>query len=72
MFALYFNPKPVRNLDDATGGSIHLFKDLFKYLINHGVYLPPSPYETCFISAAHKDSDIEKTLDCVRGGFASF
>ena len=68
MFALYFNPKPVRNLDDATGGSIHLFKNLFKYLINHGVYLPPSPYETCFISTAHHGDSITQAAEKIHKG----
>jgi len=72
MYCLFFSEKPVTNFEDALASNGELFNKLFQYCLKNGVYLPPSAYETCFISAAHKDSDIEKTLDCVRGGFASF
>lgn len=72
MYCLFFSEKPVANFEDALASNGELFNKLFQHCLKNGVYLPPSAYETCFISAAHKDSDIEKTLDCVRGGFASF
>ena len=72
MYCLFFSEKPVANFEDALASNGELFNKLFQHCLKNGVYLPPSAYETCFISAAHKDSDIEKTLDCIRGGFASF
>jgi len=72
MYCLFFSEKPVANFEDALASNGELFNKLFQYCLTNGVYLPPSAYETCFISAAHKDSDIEKTLDCIRGGIASF
>jgi glutamate-1-semialdehyde 2,1-aminomutase len=35
-------------------------------MLEKGVYLPPSSYETCFISAAHTDEDLDKTLDAFK------
>lgn len=68
MFALFFADKPVRNFDDVMASSTDLFKPLFRYALDHGVYLPPSAYETCFLSAAHTDADIEKTAEVLCAG----
>lgn len=71
MFAIFFAEKPVRNLHDATTSHTKHFKQLFKYALDHGVYLPPSPYETCFISTAHKGNDIEQAADILADGIRS-
>ena len=71
MFALFFAEKPVRNLDDATSSQTEHFKQLFKYALDHGVYLPPSAYETCFISTAHDGADIEQAAEILASGIRS-
>ena len=71
MFALFFAEKPVRNLEDATTSQTEHFKQLFKYALDHGVYLPPSPYETCFISTAHDGADIEQAAEILAAGIRS-
>ena len=71
MFALFFAEKPVRNLEDATTSQTEHFKKLFKYALDHGVYLPPSPYETCFISTAHDGADIEQAAEILAAGIQS-
>jgi glutamate-1-semialdehyde 2,1-aminomutase len=38
------------------------FKDFFHGMLNKGVYLAPSPFETGFVSSAHSDIDIDKTI----------
>ncbi|MEC8219863.1 MAG: glutamate-1-semialdehyde 2,1-aminomutase, partial [Verrucomicrobiota bacterium] len=72
MFALFFAEKPVRNLEDATTSQTEHFKQLFKYALDHGVYLPPSAYETCFISTAHDGPNIEQAAEVLASGIRSF
>ena len=66
MFALFFSEKPIRNLDDATSSDLGLFNRVFHYALTNGVYLPPSPYETCFLSTAHRDSEISHAAEVLR------
>ena len=68
MFSIFFSEKPVRNYDDATASQAYHFNKLFRYALDNGVYLPPSPYETCFISTAHEGSDIEKATEILSKG----
>ncbi len=71
MFALFFSEQPVRNYDDAISSNTKLFNKLFHYALENGVYLPPSPYETCFISTAHQGSDIERAAEVLAEGIRS-
>ena len=66
MYCLFFTDEPVTNFDHAIGSKHEMFKSVFHKMLEKGVYLPPSSYETCFISAAHSDEDLEKTLDAFR------
>ena len=66
MYCLFFTDEPVTNFDHAIGSEHEMFKSVFHKMLEMGVYLPPSSYETCFISAAHSDEDLEKTLDAFR------
>ncbi|MBQ8723198.1 MAG: aspartate aminotransferase family protein, partial [Opitutales bacterium] len=62
MFALFFNENPVTNLEQATQSDAERAKKLFRYALENGVFLPPSPYESCFISTAHDSAALEKTV----------
>ena len=68
MFALFFSETPVRNYNDAISSETQLFNKLFHYALDNGVYLPPSAYETCFISTAHNGSDIERAAEVLAAG----
>ena len=72
MFAIFFAEKPVRNLEDATTSQTKHFNQLFKYALDHGVYLPPSAYETCFISTAHDGPNIEQAAEVLAASIRSF
>ncbi|TVR47511.1 MAG: glutamate-1-semialdehyde-2,1-aminomutase [Puniceicoccaceae bacterium] len=63
MFCLFFTDRPVRNLEDATASTTELYKKFFHACLGHGIYLPPSPFETCFISSAHEGEPIEQTAE---------
>jgi glutamate-1-semialdehyde 2,1-aminomutase len=63
MFGLFFTSSPVRNLADVHATDRALFTRVFHRLLAHGVHLPPSPYETFFLSTAHGPEEIAATLD---------
>ena len=63
MFALFFNETPVSNFPEALQSDTDLFSRFFKEALQRGVYLPPSAYETCFISTAHEVSAIDEAID---------
>lgn len=63
MMTVFFGISEVSNFDDATKADHEMFNKYFHYLLNHGIYLPPSGYETWFISDCIKEIEIEKTLD---------
>lgn len=60
MFSLFFNAKKVRNYDQAVSSNGDHYRKVFRYALDHGVYLAPSPYETAFLSTAHEGVDIDK------------
>ena len=66
MFCLFFSENPVRNFEQALDSDAGAFKKIFQTCLANGVYLPPSAYETCFISAAHGEDEISQTLEQVR------
>jgi glutamate-1-semialdehyde 2,1-aminomutase len=68
MYAVFFAEQPVRNFEDATSSETQHFNKLFRYALDHGVYLPPSAYETCFISTAHEGADIDRAVDVLAAG----
>lgn len=68
VFCMLFSEQPINNLDDVTASNTELFKPLFHYALNHGVYLPPSAYEVCFISTAHDEKILEKAAEVISDG----
>jgi glutamate-1-semialdehyde 2,1-aminomutase len=66
MFCLFFTPGPVRNLDDAKKADLPRFARFFHALLEAGIYIAPSQFETGFISAAHTEQDIEETARKMR------
>lgn len=71
MLSLFFNQNPVSNFEQALACKHDRFNSIFHHLLENGVYLPPSSYETCFISSAHGKAEIEQTLDRVDSAFSS-
>ncbi|MEM1058420.1 MAG: glutamate-1-semialdehyde 2,1-aminomutase [Verrucomicrobiota bacterium] len=62
MFCLFSCPGPVRNLEEAMRADRDAFARVFHRMLEAGVYLAPSQFETGFISAAHTEAEIEATL----------
>lgn len=69
MFSIFFNSKRVKNFDDAKNSDQEKFKKWFIEMLERGIYLPPSQFETLFVSTAHTDEDILKTLDAAGATF---
>ncbi len=63
MFGFFFHPGPVRCFEDAQKARAERFRSFFAAMLERGVYLPPSPFEACFASLAHRRADLERTLD---------
>ena len=66
MMSVFFDTEGVSNFDDAQKANHAQFNRFFHHMLNNGVYLPPSGYETYFISDAIQDEEINKTLEAVR------
>jgi glutamate-1-semialdehyde 2,1-aminomutase len=62
MFCAYFTSEPVHNLADALKSDRERFKKFFHGMLNEGIYLAPSQFESGFISTAHTAADIEQTV----------
>ena len=65
MISVHFSDKPVRNFASAAAANNAYFNKFFHSLLDQGVYLPPSAFETWFISTAISNADIEETTGAV-------
>ena len=63
MFGWYFVEGPVKNFAQAAKGDPEKFGKWHRMMLERGVYLAPSMYEAGFISMAHTDEDIKKTIE---------
>jgi len=71
MFGLFFtDQKKVTSFAQATACDLERFQTFFHLMLDEGVYLAPSAYEAGFVSAAHDDAAIQKTLDAAERAFA--
>ena len=68
MFKVFFSPGgvAVKNYADALGCDKAKYMRLFHKMLSSGVFLPPSQFETNFVSFAHSDEDIEKTIEAYK------
>ena len=66
MWGFFFNAGPVRNFADVRASDVELFRRFFHAALDRGVYLAPSPFEACFMSAAHGDAEVSTTLERLR------
>jgi glutamate-1-semialdehyde 2,1-aminomutase len=62
MFCGYFTSEPVHNVADAMKSDRERFKRYFHGMLAEGIYLAPSQFEAGFLSTAHSDADIGKTV----------
>jgi glutamate-1-semialdehyde 2,1-aminomutase len=67
MFCIFFTAGPVRDYAGALTGDAKLFARFFHGCLDAGVYLPPSAYETAFISTAHEGAAIDRACEIMAG-----
>merc|ERR1712127_562168 len=63
MFGWYFTEGPVKNFQEATKADPEKFGKWHRMMLERGVYLAPSMYEAGFMSMAHTEEDIKKTIE---------
>ena len=63
MWGFFFSSSPVRNFTDAKASDVNLFRRFFHAALDRGVYLAPSAFEACFMSAAHGDAEVASALE---------
>jgi glutamate-1-semialdehyde 2,1-aminomutase len=66
LFSLFFGPDPVTDYASARAADHAAFARFFHAMLGAGVYLPPSGYEGWFVSAAHGDAEVERTIEAAR------
>ena len=66
MWGFFFSRERVRNFTMAKATDVALFRKFFHAALANGVYLAPSPFEACFMSAAHSDEDVGAALERIR------
>jgi glutamate-1-semialdehyde 2,1-aminomutase len=71
MFSMFFTSKSgVHDLDDVLASDVGRFNRFFHSMLDHGIYLAPSAFETGFVSAAHGTEHIEAMLRAADTAFA--
>ncbi|MES2625866.1 MAG: glutamate-1-semialdehyde 2,1-aminomutase [Pseudomonadota bacterium] len=71
MFGCYFsNEKDIQSYEQVMKSDVATFRKYYHLMLNNGIYLAPSAYEAGFMSAAHGDEEIEKTLNAAEASFA--
>lgn len=69
MLSIFFSDEPVRNYDEVKATDSSRYAVFFHAMLERGVSIPPSPFETWFLSTAHGIDEIRHTLDAVRTAF---
>jgi glutamate-1-semialdehyde 2,1-aminomutase len=62
MFCAFFSKAPVYDWDSAAACDTKAFASYFRGMLEEGIYLAPSQFETAFVGASHSEADLEKTI----------
>jgi glutamate-1-semialdehyde 2,1-aminomutase len=69
MATLFNSTSPVRDFDDASACDTDRYGALFRHLLERGIYVAPSQFEAMFVSLAHGDEEIDRTVEAVGAFF---
>jgi glutamate-1-semialdehyde 2,1-aminomutase len=67
MFTFFFTGQPVTNYESAKKSDTARFAEFHRSMLERGIYLPPSQFEAAFVSAAHNEDDVKKTVEAFSG-----
>ena len=67
MISVHFCENEVTDFESASKGNNDTFKKFFHHMLERGIYLPPSAFETWFLSAALSDEDLQQTIGACAG-----
>jgi glutamate-1-semialdehyde 2,1-aminomutase len=70
LFSVFFTRSPVENFDGARAQDADAFASFFHRLLGAGVHCAPSAFEAWFVSEAHTDEDVERTIEALRAALA--
>ena len=70
MLTLFATVVPVRDFDDASRCDAERYASLFRHLLGRGIYVAPSQFESMFLSLAHGDEEIDRSVEAVADFFA--
>jgi glutamate-1-semialdehyde 2,1-aminomutase len=65
MLTLFMRDEPVRNYDEARDADTERYGALFRHLLERGIYVAPSQFEAMFLSLAHSDDNVDRTVEAV-------
>jgi glutamate-1-semialdehyde 2,1-aminomutase len=71
LLTLFFGANEIRNYADAKASQKDLFPKFFNEMLNRSIFLPPSQFEALFVSAAHSNDDIDRTISAARESLAA-
>jgi glutamate-1-semialdehyde 2,1-aminomutase len=66
MLTAFLNEGPVWNFASAQGADTERYGELFRHLLEHGVYIAPSQFEAMFVSTAHGPAEVERTIEAAQ------
>jgi len=69
MFTWFFTAGPVTDWASASKCDTEAFGKFFRKMLDAGIYLPPSQFEAAFLSAAHTEEDVQKTISAAKQSF---
>jgi glutamate-1-semialdehyde 2,1-aminomutase len=66
MATAFMSSAPVTNFDQATACDTDRYAAYFRHMFERGIYVPPSQFEAMFVSLAHDDEEIDRTVEAAR------
>ena len=69
MGCFFFTSSPVTDFASAKASDAEKFKKYYASMLKQGIYLAPSPFEASFLSTAHTEKEIQKTIACAKVAF---
>lgn len=69
LMSIFFTPYEVTDYDSAVKSDTAEYAGYFDYMLDNGIYVAPSQFEAMFMSDAHSNEDVNKTIEVIKGYF---